>query len=612
MKFANQTHNYFFKVTVAVVVFLFVGIFPAQQAQAAENELWASGYNGWATLGLGDHVNRSSSTQVAPGTTWTSIEPSMLSTYAIKTDGTLWVWGSNKWSTGGSFYSSLGLGYYSDDITIPTQVAPGTTWTSVATLISAPGSTVAIKTDGTLWAWGYNPGGQLGLGYASNSVATPTQIGSASNWRSVSAGYYHFMGIKTDGTLWAWGSGYAPELGLGPYDRYTPASYFYSPLQVGTATNWRSVQSAYHSTVALKTDGTLWAWGANGFGQLGLGCYSGQTGCPDVNVPTQVGTGTNWASVSTKSEFVAAIKTDGTLWTWGTNVYGELGNGTGYNYYGALSPTQVGTDTNWASASGSDWPQNSVTAIKTDGTMWAWGSNAAGQLGLGYAGSNVFTPTQVGTRTDWGSASRGYQTAMAMTAVSCIATTVSNCDLPGPTTSGSSVNGSCSSGYVGSCRYSCSNGAWSMSSNSCAVPVTCTTPWGSTVADGVSVQAFSVASVVTPTACPASQTRTCTNGALSGTYQNVNCIVLIPTIDTFVAVPTRVRSGGSVALSWSTTSAISCAVTRNGVAWKSGTSGTNIPDTISTQTIYTIACLTGGAPMTKSITVNVVPTFYEF
>ncbi|MDP3957254.1 MAG: hypothetical protein Q8Q10_02015 [bacterium] len=216
------------------------------------------------------------------------------------------------------------------------------------------------------------------------------------------------MGIKTDGTLWAWvgPDGYG-ALGLGT--DYQSVAYYSTPHQVGSDSNWADVQAGYHSTVALKTNGTLWGWGANQWGQLGLGDTTHRYS------PTRIGTDTNWASVSMRSnESVQAIKTDGTLWAWGQNVYGNLGLGTGGTYYGPSSPTRVGADSDWAKVSVGNFPYEYAMAIKTNGTLWGWGANSNGQLGLGDT-TNRYSPTRVGTGTNWGSVSAGSYYTLAIT-----------------------------------------------------------------------------------------------------------------------------------------------------------------------------------------------------
>ena len=331
--------------------------------------LWSWGYNALGQLGLGNNDDTNAPTQVGEGANWASVAAGSSHTLAVKTDGTLWAWGLND-------FGQLGLGDPNDNRIVPTQVGTGTNWASVAAGYS---HTLAVKTDGTLWAWGTNGFGELGDGGPSNRNV-PTQVGEGTNWASVAAGGSHTLAVKTDGTLWAWGLNDFGQLGLGASRDNRNV-----PTQVGAATNWAFAAAGYYHTLAVKTDGTLWAWGYNVFGQLGLGNFD------EANVPTQAGEGTNWASVAAGYLHSLAVKTDGTLWAWGLNNYGQLGLGDPND--NRIVPTQVGEGTNWASVAAGTVH---TLAVKTDGTLWAWGYNSYGQLGLGPSGSgNKNVPTQV-------------------------------------------------------------------------------------------------------------------------------------------------------------------------------------------------------------------------
>jgi hypothetical protein len=300
------------------------------------------------------------------------------STLAIKTDGTLWSWGYNA-------QGQLGLGN-TISYSSPKQVGALTNWLTVA----AAYHTLAIKTDGTLWAWGNNNQGQLGLGNTVN-YSSPVQVGLLTNWLKVAAAYAYpsqsgfSVAIQKNGTLWAWGQNTAGQLGLGNTTNYS------SPKQIGLLTNWQDVSIfglIDFSTLALKSDGTLWSWGSNSYGQLGLGNLT------SYSSPKQVGSLTNWLKIS-GSYHVLAIKTNGTLWSWGFNNFGQLGNGTNSQ---TQSPAQVGALTTWLNVSAGIYHS---LVVKTDGTLWAWGNNTQGQLGLGNR-TNYSSPVQVGSLATWG------------------------------------------------------------------------------------------------------------------------------------------------------------------------------------------------------------------
>jgi alpha-tubulin suppressor-like RCC1 family protein len=251
-----------------------------------------------------------------------------------------------------------------------------------------------------LWAWGNNPDGQLGLEDIVNR-SSPVQVsGLITDFEDFSAGYDHTIISRTDGTLWSWGDNTHGKLGLGDL------SYRSSPSQVGALTTWStvSVSEGYPSAhgVAIKTDGTLWSWGYNHVGQLGDGTQI------EKNFPVPIGDLTNWSTVSVGTNYVLAIKTDGTLWGWGNNTYGQLGiSDVPVN---RSSPVQLGGLTTWSKVVASD---AFSLAIKTDGTLWGWGNNYRGELGIGSSGKNS-TPIQIGTLTTWSDVSTGNQNSSAV------------------------------------------------------------------------------------------------------------------------------------------------------------------------------------------------------
>ena len=344
-----------------------------------DGSLWAWGGNNNGQLGDSTNTDRNSPVQIGTATNWASISAGNSHTIAIKADGSLWAWG---WNT----YGQLGDGTYGSQTAnknSPLQIGTATNWASIS---AGETHTIAIKTDGTLWAWGSNSNGQLGDG-SSTSKFSPTQIGSANNWARIDAGVFHTIAIKTDGSLWAWGNNNYGQVGDGTTNER------YSPVQIGTATNWTSISAGYQHTIAIKTDGSLWAWGYNNWGQLGDGTH-GSTA--NKLSPLQIGSATNWANISAGGYHTIATQTDGSLWAWGNNGSGQLGNssGSGGGYY---SPVHIGTATNWANISaGGIINYGHTISLKTDGSLWAWGWNSTGQLGDGST-TQRNSPVQIST-----------------------------------------------------------------------------------------------------------------------------------------------------------------------------------------------------------------------
>ncbi len=299
-----------------------------------DGTLWTWGSNVSGQLGLNDTTNRSSPVQVGSLTNWKQVDcgdnnvnQNITHTACIKTDGTLWTWGSN-------VFGQLGLNDTTNRSS-PVQVGSLTNWKQVD---CGQYHTACIKTDGTLWTWGYNASGELGLQDIAER-SSPVQVGSLTNWKQVGTGGFNTVCVKVDGTLWTWGVNFSGQLGL---EDTTARS---SPVQVGSLTNWKQVSVGKESSGCIKTDGTLWTWGGSTDGQLGIGS-SGFFG--RRSSPVQVGTLTNWKQVNSGQYHFVCIKTDGTLWIWGNNGFGRLGLGDSTN---RSSPVQVGSLTNFKQAS---------------------------------------------------------------------------------------------------------------------------------------------------------------------------------------------------------------------------------------------------------------------
>lgn len=259
------------------------------------------------------------------------------------------------------------------------QVSAQVVWDKV----SAGGEfSLGLRSDGTLWSWGFNGSGQLGIGTTSLVVyqTTPVQVGTDNDWLEISAGGYHSLALKSDGTLWVWGFNMYGGLGNGgTVDTNLP-------VQITEENDWLTVEAGQVHSFAIKQDGTLWGWGYGGFGQLGLGNDE------DVAIPTQIGEDNDWSQIIAGGAHTLALKNDGSLWGWGVNGNGQLGDG--MNSTTLFIPTHIGTDT---------WEQISAgyeysAGIKEDGTLWTWGFNVNGQLGIGST-TQQNSPIQVGTDT---------------------------------------------------------------------------------------------------------------------------------------------------------------------------------------------------------------------
>jgi alpha-tubulin suppressor-like RCC1 family protein len=357
------------------VVYSFDDVFVSADAFREGNLFtWGTGTSGQ----LGDNTSVDRSTPVttfAGGTNWKQVAGGFYHTAAIKTDGTLWTWGNNS-------YGQLGDNTIINRSTPVTTFAGGTNWKQVA---GGENHTAAIKTDGTLWTWGRNDNGQLGNNTVTNRSTPVTTFAGGTNWKQVAGGYRHIAAIKTDGTLWTWGRNFFAQLGNNTsVNRSTPVTTF------AGGTNWKQVAGGENHTAAIKTDGTLWIWGSNGQGRLGDNTTTNRS----TPITTFAG-GTNWKQVACGINHTAAIKTDGTLWTWGLNTSGRLGDNTTINrttpvttFAGGTNWKQVaggnnhttaiktdGTLWTWGLGTSGQLGDNTITSRSTPVTTFAGGTN---------------------------------------------------------------------------------------------------------------------------------------------------------------------------------------------------------------------------------------------
>ena len=296
---------------------------------------------------------------------WQSVAVFYSNTFAIKNNGTLWACGNN-------FSGLLGIGSTASYTNVLTQVGFASNWKVV---VSSGSQTIAMKTDNTLWGWGQNDFYQVGNGSCCGNVLSPVLVSSSTDWSSIAVSRVESsFGLKTNGTLWGWGHNINNLLGE------STISVRQTPAQLNADTDWSAISVGDH-ILALKNNNTLWAWGSSENGEAGHNPANSY----DPSIPNQI-PGTNWNKIATGFRFSLAIKTDGTLWAWGKNDAGQLADGTTTDRY---IPVQVGSDTNWNTISAG---RNHVVATKSDGSLWTWGDNEVGQLGNGTTVANT-TPT---------------------------------------------------------------------------------------------------------------------------------------------------------------------------------------------------------------------------
>ncbi len=249
------------------------------------------------------------------------------------------------------------------------------------TVISAgPGAhSLGVFPDGSVWAWGQNDGGQLGNGSMSTVGQNPTEVIGINDVTSASAGGYHSMALRNDGTVWGWGDNSDGQVGID-----TGFAPVLQPLQVPGLSNVSAISAGGTHSLALRNDGTVWAWGANWSGQVGAGPTS-------VTSPVQVPSLSGILAVGAGYDFSVALRNDGTVWTWGENGTGQLGNDS--TMASSPDPVQVANLNGVVAIGAGDMH---CLAVRDDGSVWSWGNNSYGQLGIGPAsGIPVRRPNRV-------------------------------------------------------------------------------------------------------------------------------------------------------------------------------------------------------------------------
>lgn len=343
-------------------------------APPRSDQLAMWGYNGQGQVGDGTTVDRLTPAEVPGMTGVTSVAKGYYSTYAARSDGTAWAWGYNG-------QGQLGIGNQTNT-TVPVPISG---LSGVVTVAAGATSAYALTSDGRVWSWGYNYHGQLGLGHGYRA-ASPQLITSLADVVAIAGGYETALALRSDGTVWAWGWNASGQLGVD----YTTMPQSNVPVQVAGVTDVTAIATTGGTSYALRSDGTVWAWGENSMGQGGHGTWEDGT----VLVPTQVTGLTDVTAIAAGYLTAYALRGDGTVWAWGYTDVGALGNGSlGTGSTDGLVPSKV-IGLGAATSIGATIGMQNAQALLADGTVWTWGDGAHGALGNGTVESSG-TPVQV-------------------------------------------------------------------------------------------------------------------------------------------------------------------------------------------------------------------------
>jgi len=350
-----------------------------QIAYAAQGfPLYSWGNNNDGRLGQGNTLNLNEPTRMGEADNWVQVSTASSGSWAINAEGHLYGWGA-LWTQ-----PQMGQGDIpgSGAVTSPTRIGTADNWVSVGGRSS---DVVALNADGELFAWG----SAGGIGQGAN-VPTPTGVGQT--WQTFEMHPNFIIAQNVQGYLYSWGTGHSDSLGVGASS--TPLV----PMRIGNNSDWVHFTVAGNSVLAISESGHLYSWGNNAEGQLGLGDNINR------NVPHRVGTADNWTKVvgtAASLGAVAALNSDGELWTWGSNNNGQLGTGAG----GSRNvPARVGDGSNWVFLSAAN---SHFLAANSNLELFSWGNNASGQLGLGTTGGHENEPRFVLQSYGFSGASRG-------------------------------------------------------------------------------------------------------------------------------------------------------------------------------------------------------------
>jgi alpha-tubulin suppressor-like RCC1 family protein len=358
-------------------------------ARTNESFIWGWGCNTSFELGNRTCINTSSPVSaITLFNDWCQISAGENNVMAIRANGTAWGWGAN----GGKLGDNSSFGRCS-----PVSVTGGfTDWCQIS---AGCVHTLAVRSNGTAWAWGCNTVGQLANLTTLTQVSPVLVVGGFTDWCMVAAGDCFSVGLRSNGTIWAWGRNLCGTLG----DNTTVSKS--SPVSVvGGFTDWCQVSAGRCHAAALRNNGTLWGWGLNSFGSLGNNTSTNQSSPVSV-----VGGFTDWCQVSVGDRHTLALRSNGTLWAWGQNTCNQLGDTTSTNRSSPVSV--VGGFTNWCQVSAGKYFS---IALRTNGTIWGWGQGGSGRLGDGTTTVKSSPVSVIGGFTDWSRVSAGSGFTMAI------------------------------------------------------------------------------------------------------------------------------------------------------------------------------------------------------
>ena len=360
----------------------------------SDGTLWGWGSNHVGQVGGDALKSIETPSQVSSETNWLFLSAGSFHSLALKSDGSLWSWGQADQGALGHSTNAWSESLGSSAVIVPTRVGHDRDWRQVG---GGNSFSVGLRRDGSLWICGTDLSG-------SNGSPAMRQLLPGSRWKSFAAGSQHLLAIRDDGSVWSGGRGLAkgedPELATAGLARLLEGP------------SWIGVYGKFGHSLALRDDGQLVAWGRNQWGELGIGSTNVST------LPQQIGSGTNWIAVTAGEYHTMGLRSDGSLWSWGRGIEGQLGVTTNLPRQVSLttrlsrySPQRIGEASDWVAISAGDYHS---AALKRDGSLWTWGMGGYGQLGVGTRSTNSPLPGRIESELVWKKLSAGGNRTMVI------------------------------------------------------------------------------------------------------------------------------------------------------------------------------------------------------